>query len=171
LHRDQEGGGVTADNIVDSIRQTMRALDAKYRQIRRQHQAAEQQSERLEIAIQEAIQQQRAAISKNNLIEAKKLERAIKSMDAERQRQEAVKSKAEKDGGQVAAEYRSLEKSLRTPESIPYECPQCGTALKPTGHRKLPKGRRGATYDCGVCDVIYGVSWGVAGNDVKAEAA
>jgi DNA repair exonuclease SbcCD ATPase subunit len=171
VHRDEEGGGVTADNIADSIRQTMRALDAKYRQIQRQHQEAEQQSGRLENAIQEAIQQQREAISKNNLFEARKLEQAIKSMDAERHRQEAIKSKVERDAGVCRTEYARLEKALRTPPSIPYECPGCGATLTPTMPRKLAKGRRGATYDCAVCDVIYSVSWGAAGDDMSVEAA
>jgi hypothetical protein len=163
VHRDEEGGGVTADNIADSIRQTMRALGAKYRQIRRQHQEAEQQSWRLENAIQEAIQQQREAISKNNLFEARKLEQAIKSMDAERHRQEAIKSKAERDAGSVAGEYRALGEQLRTPKSIDVDCTECRAPMVPWRPRKVTKGHMRATFTCAGCDAMREVTWGAAG--------
>ena len=92
-------------------------------------------------------------------------------MDAVRVGTEEAIAGTERDMAAVAAEDGRQQEALRTPSSISYECPECGTLLTPTAPRKLPKGRRGATYNCGGCDVIYGVSWGAAEDDVEADAA
>jgi DNA repair exonuclease SbcCD ATPase subunit len=165
------GDNMTAEGIASSIRATMAALEAKYRQLEKRHRDADVEADNLRAAMLEAIQQQQEALRRHDAPEVKRLERAIKSMDAELGRQEAIKSKAEKDAGAVRAEYAGCQKALQTPESIPYKCPECGATLKPTAPKKLPKGRRAATYDCGGCDVIYGVSWGAAGGDVAVQAA
>jgi hypothetical protein len=162
---------MTADNLAQSIRATKAALETKYRQLDKRHRDADVEADNLRAAMLEAIQRQQEALRRHDAPEVKRLEQTIKRMDAELGRQEAIKSKAEKDAGAVRAEYSGCQKALQTPPSIPYECPECGVALKPTRPRKLPKGRRGATYDCGGCDVIYSVSWGAAGGDVEADAA
>jgi hypothetical protein len=131
----------------------------------------DQEADNLRAAMLEAMQQQREALEQHDAKEVKRLEQTFKRMDAELGRQEAIKSKAEKDAGALRAEYSGCQKALQTPPSIPSECPGCGVPLKPTSPRKLPHGRRGATYDCGGCDIIFTVSWGAAGDDVEADAA
>lgn len=149
----------------------MAALDAKYRQLETRHRDADVEADNLRAAMLEAILQQREALERHDAKEVKRLEQTIKRMDAELGQQEAIKSKAERDAGAVRAEYSGCQKALQTPPSIPYECPGCRVPLKPTSPRKLPHGRRGATYDCGGCDIIFTVSWGAAGDDVEADAA
>ena len=155
----------------DSIRATMSALDAKYLALEKQHRDAETKLGNVKIALNEAVQQLREALDRHDAEKIAVLQKAIYAMDAERNDLEAVMSKAEADAQQARAEYGELREALRTPESVPFECPACGSPVVATGSRHLALGRRDATYDCGGCDVIYSVSWGAAGDDVRATAA
>jgi hypothetical protein len=171
MQGDQEGGVRKAVSKADDIRAVRGRLDAYYRQLEQTHRETEGKLIYTKVALHEAVTQLQEALRRHDAQQVPRLQKDIAELDAVRVGTEDALAGIERDAGQIAAEYRRQGENLRTPESIPFECPGCGADLVATSPRKLPGGRRGATYDCGGCDVIYSVSWGAAGDDVRARAA
>lgn len=156
--------------MADRIRTMMGPRDGRHRTTASRHREPDDTLRGTIRAATEAAQQWREAVARNDLGEARRLEKVANELAAHAASTEAAMASTELDTPAFAAHHGQQAQGL-VPEMIDFRCPDCGRPLTAFRKRRVGRKHRGATYSCADCDVIWEVSWGAAGEDVQATAA